>query len=220
MTDHKPTSILLLGSTLSLAEALDAWLHAHFAEPLAIASVHEISDALAYLRSHHVDLVLVDEAAAQNDLRTIHHDSPATAVIALVMGKEESLLLRLLRQGAHEVLCLLPSADADHVGIIERALARANGRSGIVRESGTRSFENPSSARLIHDLNNFLTSINGFADLLLNQLPPDHPARMGAEQIRLAGKRATTLLKAHSPTTPVSPSSSAPATQPVTVRAA
>jgi hypothetical protein len=66
---------------------------------------------------------------------------------------------------------------------------------------------------LIHDLNNLLTSINGFADLLLAQLPADNPARMGVEQIRLAGKRATTLLKANTPTS-AGPSVSSPSAPP------
>ena len=220
MSAHAPTSILLLGSGVPLAETLDAWLHAQFAEPLEIASVHTVPEVLAYLQSHRVDLVLVDEAAARNELRTIHTASPATAVIGLVMQMNESGLLHTLRQGAHEVLSLRPSAETDHARTIERALARVNGRPGILKESDTRADETPAPPRLIHDLNNLLTSINGFADLLLNQLTPDHPARMGVEHIRLAGKRAATLLKAQSPAHSVLPSHSSPATPPITARAA
>jgi hypothetical protein len=118
------------------------------------------------------------------------------------------------------VLSLRPSAETDHARTIERALARVNGRPGILKESDTRADETPAPPRLIHDLNNLLTSINGFADLLLNQLTPDHPARMGVEHIRLAGKRAATLLKAQSPAHSVLPSHSSPATPPITARAA
>ncbi|THJ20371.1 MAG: hypothetical protein CAF44_012085 [Nitrospira sp. CG24D] len=217
MTDHAPTSILLLGSGVPLAETLDAWLHAQFAAPLEIASVHTVPEVLAYLQSHRVDLVLVDEAAARNELRTIHTVSPATAIIALAIGTEASALLCPLRQGAHEVLSLRPSAEPDHARTIERALARVNGRPGILKERATRVCEVQPSSRLIHDLNNLLTSINGFADLVLAQLPTDNPARMGAEQIRLAGRRAATLLKTHPPAAPVSPSS---ATQSIAARAA
>jgi hypothetical protein len=223
MTDHAPTSILLLGSGVPLAETLDAWLHAQFAEPLEIASVHTVPETLAYLQSHRVDLVLVDEAAARNELRAIHTASPATAVIGLVMQMDESSLLHTLRQGAHEVLSLRPSAETDHARTIERALARVNGRPGILKESDTRADETPAPPRLIHDLNNLLTSINGFADLLLAQLPPDNPARMGVEHICLAGKRATALLKAHTPSAAGPPASlppAAPASQPITARAA
>lgn len=220
MTQHEPTTIVLFESNDSLAWAPDGWLRAHFAEPLHIATVHTLSGVLAYLRSHRVDLVLVDEAGAGADLRSIHSMSPTTAIIALVMRMEPSVLLHALRQGAHEALCLLPSTDGDHGQVIERALARVNGRTGILKDTTPRSPAAAAMPRLIHDLNNLLTSINGFADLLLHQLPPDHPARMGAEQIRLAGKRATSLLKTHSTTTSVSPAPPTATTQPVPARAA
>lgn len=220
MIDHKPTSIVFIGPEVPLAGTFGAWLHLHFAEPLTIHSVHTVADALAYLRSHRVDLVLVDEAAARTELRTIHTVSPATAVIGLVMQREESVLQQALRQGAHEVLCLLLSADADHLRTIERALARVNGRAGILNDAASRPCSVPAAPQLIHDLNNQLTSINGFADLLLSRLAPDDPARMSAEQISLAGKRATTLLKAHAPASPVPAAPSAPATPPSTARAA
>lgn len=220
MIHHTPTSIVLLGSEVPLAGTFGAWLRTHFAEPLNVTSVHTVPAALTYLQSHRVDLVLADESAARHELRTIHTASPSTAIIGWVMRMEESALLHMLRQGAHEVVCLLPSADTDYIRVIQRALARVNGRTDILKESDTRAHELPASPRLIHDLNNLLTSINGFADLLLSRLAPDDPARMNAEQIRLAGKRATTLLKTQSPAAPVSPPPSEPATPPVTARAA
>lgn len=220
MMHHAPASILLFRSSGSPAETLDAWLHAHFAEPPEVGSAHTLPEALTYLRSHRVDLLLVDEAAARTELRMIHAVSPATAIIALMVQPEPSVLLHLLRQGVHEALSLLPAAGIDHRRTIERALARVNGRTDILNDAAPRSCPIPEGPQLIHDLNNQLTSINGFADLLLSRLAPDDPARMNAEQIRLAGTRATTLLKAHAPAAPVSPPPSAPAAPPITARAA
>ncbi len=217
---HPPTSVVFIGAGLPLAGTLDAWMHTHFTEPLNVASVTTVPDALDYLQSHRVDLILVDEATARTELRTIHTASPTTAIIGLVMKMDESVQLLMLRQGVHEVLCLLPSTDADHARTIGRALARVNGRAGLLKSDEPRPDIAAAPPRLIHDLNNLLTSINGFADLLLAQLPTDHPARMGAEQIRLAGRRAATLLKTHSPAAPMPPSPSTPATQAIAVRAA
>jgi nitrogen-specific signal transduction histidine kinase len=59
--------------------------------------------------------------------------------------------------------------------------------------------------QLAHDLNNAMTSINGFADILLARLPADEPARAYAEQIRKAGTRATALVKALTPRCDSSP---------------
>lgn len=220
MPDHDATSILLLGSDISLTGSLATWLRTYVAEPLTIHVVRNVSEALAYLRAHRVDLVFADETAARHDLGAIHTTAPATAVIAVVMRPDEPVLLQAIRQGAHETLCLLPSTEPDHGRIIQRALARVKGRTGILNQAARQTTAAPAAPRLIHDLNNLLTSINGFADLLLNQLAPDHPARRSAEQIRLAGARASTMLKTHRPETSGSPSQTAPPTDSVAVRAA
>jgi len=47
--------------------------------------------------------------------------------------------------------------------------------------------------RVVHDLNNVLTVICGRAELLLEILPEDHPAREDVVQIRRAGRDATRL---------------------------
>lgn len=202
MIRHTSTSVVLIGLHPLLAGTLEAWVRAHLVEPLDVSSVQTVPDALAHLRSHRVDLVFADETAAQHELRTLHAVSPATAIIGVAMKPDESSLLHLLRQGAHEVLCLLPSAGADQVPVLQRALARVNGRADMLPAAELHTGIETPPRRLIHDLNNLLTSINGFADLLLAQLTPDHPARTGAEQIRLAGKRATALLKTHTPASP------------------
>jgi len=46
-----------------------------------------------------------------------------------------------------------------------------------------------------HDFNNQLAAILGYDELLLRDLPPHHPARPRAEQIRRAAERAATLTR-------------------------
>jgi len=220
MSNHEHLSIVLLGSAIPPTGSVDTWLSLHFAEPLTVAALHTISETLVYLQSHRVDLIFVDEATARTELRTIHTASPTTAIIGLVLKIDEPVQLLMLRQGVHEVLCLLPSTKAGQARTIERALARVNGRAGLLKSGETSPDITAAPPRLIHDLNNLLTSINGFADLLLGQLPTDSPARMGAEQIRLAGKRAATLLKAQSPEHSGLPSPSSPVAPSITAKAA
>lgn len=220
MIRHTSTSAVFIGMPPPLAGTLEAWLRTHLVEPLDVSSVHTVCDAQAHLRSHRVDLVFADDTATRHELRTLHAISPATAVIGVVMKPDESALLHLLRQGAHDVLCLLPSAGLDQVHVLQRALARVDGRADMFNAAESHTGMIPPPQRLIHDLNNLLTSINGFADLLLAQLTPDHPARTGAEQIRLAGKRAAALLKSHSSAASSSPAHPAPAPPPIAVRAA
>ncbi len=44
-----------------------------------------------------------------------------------------------------------------------------------------------------HDFNNLLTVINGYADMLLEDLPPDDPSRPSVTEIRRAGARSAEL---------------------------
>lgn len=55
--------------------------------------------------------------------------------------------------------------------------------------------------KVIHDLNNAITAINGFADILLSRLPADAQDRVRVEQITKAGARAAALLHTLTPRT-------------------
>ncbi len=46
-----------------------------------------------------------------------------------------------------------------------------------------------------HDFNNLLTAIFGYADLLAEELPPDHPGREDLQEIRTAATRASALTR-------------------------
>ncbi len=48
---------------------------------------------------------------------------------------------------------------------------------------------------IAHDFNNLLTAILGYNDLLLGQVPPDHPLRRDLEEIGKAGLRASSLTR-------------------------
>lgn len=43
---------------------------------------------------------------------------------------------------------------------------------------------------LVHELNNALTAISGYAEYVLARLPDDHPLRKQVAEIRNAGHRA------------------------------
>ncbi len=48
---------------------------------------------------------------------------------------------------------------------------------------------------IAHDFNNHLTAINGYTELLLAELPPDHPFRADLEEIRKAAVRSASLTR-------------------------
>jgi signal transduction histidine kinase len=49
------------------------------------------------------------------------------------------------------------------------------------------------ASRLAHDLSNIFTGVNGFSDLALSQLAPDHPARPYLRDVLAAGQRGIDL---------------------------
>ncbi|NJN69626.1 MAG: hypothetical protein HC801_04620 [Nitrospira sp.] len=81
---------------------------------------------------------------------------------------------------------------------IQSALIRVN-RSKIPTEASQPRFSiavTPTSLpKLAHDLNNALTSINGFTDILLTRLPAEEATHRCAEQIKDACDRAAILVR-------------------------
>jgi PAS domain S-box-containing protein len=74
--------------------------------------------------------------------------------------------------------------------ITERQLLEAQLRQAQKMESVGRL-----AGGVAHDFNNVLTAIFGYADLVLEALPPDSPARQDLEEIRKAAERAAALTR-------------------------
>lgn len=103
------------------------------------------------------------------------------------------MLLEALGAGAHKVLTFSSAAPCDWRSTVERALVRAG--TGAASAQPALDPDASQVTRVIHDLNNVLTSINGYADILLARPPSSDQAHHCAEQIRQAGARATGLVK-------------------------
>ena len=201
MADTAPLSMLFLGPQSPLAAQVESWLATCLQGPLTLHLTHRLPEALEYLHAHPVDLVLLDltlqDHSTQDALQSLHATSPTSALLALMPHADESLILDVLRRGAHEALAIVSSSPNEAFRTITRALARTGRHPPALTPPSTVLATPTDTARLIHDLNNVMTSINGFADLLLTRLAPQDPARPSAEHIRKAGERAATLLKAH-----------------------
>ena len=53
----------------------------------------------------------------------------------------------------------------------------------------------PTVRRIGHALNNQLTAVQGYAELLIEQTAPDHPFRQDLESLCAAAQRATEIAK-------------------------
>lgn len=198
----RPISILLIEPHGGLALKLQEMLIAHFQAALDLGTARSLREGMAHLCTHQIALVLMDlmlpDYKGLDAVRALRLTAPAAALVVLSATPSEPLLLDAIRAGAHEALTVPTPSSQDLRLTIERALVRAE--LPVARATSTSSVQQaalpPALPKLAHDLNNAITSINGFADILLARLPAEEPARASAEQIRKAGTRAASLVKA------------------------
>jgi PAS domain S-box-containing protein len=63
------------------------------------------------------------------------------------------------------------------------------------RPQAAQPAEGRSSRRAVHDLNNLLTAVLGYATFALTRLPPDHPASADVREVRDAAEQAAELVR-------------------------
>lgn len=212
----RPTSILLIVPNGGLALKLQEMLIGQYQAALDLGTARSLREGMAHLCAHRVALVLMDltlpDYKGLDAVRALRMTAPATALIAFSAVPNEPLLLDAIRAGAHEVLSVATPSAQELRLTIERAVVRAEQSGMNARSTSPVQPAEPSPAlpKLVHDLNNAITSINGFADILLTRLPMDEPARTSAEQIRNAGTRATELVKSLAPRPGSTPAVPAP----------
>jgi signal transduction histidine kinase len=200
-----PTQVLLIESERSLALKLHDLLFDMFHESLDLAVAGSLRDGMTYLCSHRVRLILisleVSDYKGLDAVLALHLAAPGSGLVAYGTVVHEALRLNAIHAGAHEVFSITDaSADTFRLAA-EYAIARTDPPQPDAASSrpGQPISVYPVTPKLVHDLNNAMTSINGFADILLARLPADEPARTYAEQIKQAGVRAAALVKALAP---------------------
>lgn len=205
------TCVLCVGFPTTGHAPIQSRLAPLFDGPVEFLPSVTVAEALAMLQTRPVDLILLAPAApnasTDDGVHTIRQAAPHCAVIVLLPRQDEAASLAAIRHGAHETLSLTDSTEQDSIRVLARAFARVGREASMLLRPVPSIPARPAPTKLLHDLNNLMTSVNGFADLLLTRLAADDPARPSAEQIRQAGKRAAALLKsqrllADAPSTP------------------
>lgn len=198
-------SVLLLGPRTDLMTTLSIWLMNQLPVTVDLATAASLREGMSQLCTRRVTVILLDlslpDCRGPEAVSALSRTTPSSALIAFSSAGDESVLLEAIRAGAHEALPtpLLSPHSLNHA--IQSALIRSGMR--------TAHTEPPSLAppfatsipwlKVVHDLNNALTSLNGFADILLARLPSEDSTRPCAEQIKKSVVRATALLQALQP---------------------
>lgn len=197
-----PTSLLLIEPQETVAQHFREVLATSFPLPPNVQLANSLHEGLTKLRSHEILLVLIDmdlpDSPGPDAIRMVRAISPSSALVAFVeMGRSEALL-EAVQAGAHEILHNSRPSPEALVLAIKAAFIRIqpqNTSEGVSPSSSHVGVPIPLLTKITHDLNNALTSINGFTDVLLVRLPREEAPHRCAEQIKEASDRATALVK-------------------------
>lgn len=177
----------------------------HFQTALDLVIAGSLHEGMTHLCTHPVTLTLMSlslpDYKGRDAVRAVRLAVPETALMVYSATPSAPLLRDAVRAGAHDVLSLTNmSADTFHLAVdcamIRAAQPAMQDGPSAPDHAHTGSATMP---KLVHDLKNAIMSINGFAELLLNRLPEEEPARVCSEQIKRAGIRAAVLLKSLTP---------------------
>jgi DNA-binding NarL/FixJ family response regulator len=193
---------LLIESDPDLAQAFRELIVLAYHSSVTLDVVFSLEEGLAYLQAHHVPVILIDLSLSSNAGRDaverVRETAASSAIIVFHRTIDTTRLSDAIRAGAHEVLPVIPpSAETLRLSITS-ALIRAACPQTVTEPVPSGDSHQTLSlplAKVAHDLNNCLTSINGFADILLARLSAEDPSQYCAEQIKLACTRAEILIK-------------------------
>ncbi len=220
------SAALLIESDPAIAQAFQDLIVLAYHSSVTLDVVCSLSEGLTYLQAHHVPVILMDlslpDSAGRKAVDLVRETAPASALIGFHRTTDTTMLSDAIRCGAHEVLPVIPpSAETLRLSITSaliRATRLQTATEPVPSVDAHQTLSLP-LAKVAHDLNNCLTSINGFADILLARLSAEDPSHYCAEQIKLACTRAECLIKqlpqitCTSPTPQLSkPANNAPAT--------
>lgn len=196
------SAVLLIEPDPDLAITFRELIASAYHPSVTLDVMASLYDGLTYLRAHRVPLILMNLALPDNINRKaveqVRQTASASALIGYHRTTDATILSDAIRAGAHEVLPVVPpSAETLRLSITS-ALIKAT-RPLTTAEPAPLTTVSPTLTlpltKVAHDLNNCLTSINGYADILLARLPAGDPSRYCAEQIKLACGRAENVIK-------------------------
>ena len=216
---------LLIESDPDLARAFRELIRLAYHSSVTCDVVVSLTEGLTYLRAHPVPVILMDlslpDSAGQEAVERVRETAPSSAIIGFHRTSDATRLSDAIRAGAHEVLPVIPpSAETLRLSITNALVRAAHPQTVAEPVPSTEALPTSSLplAKVAHDLNNCLTSINGYTDILLARLSVEDPSQYCAEQIKLACGRAENLIKQLRGTTspslvpqPSTPINSAPA---------
>jgi DNA-binding response OmpR family regulator len=106
----------------------------------------------------------------------------------IVLGEDEtSAIVKALRLGASDYI-VLPSLVSELPVVLKRLMCERNG-------TGRELYSRQEVSAMLHEISNPLTPIIGLSEMLLEDLPSEHPAHKSASDIRAAAWRLQDIIR-------------------------
>ena len=193
-------TILIIDGDLAARARLRDTLVAH---GYIVDMVDSAAEALAAFDYANWPLVIATftpgDASGPMLLQTLRDIAPGIAVIMLG-DREQATALAAMRGGAADYLPL-PVDEEELVTALDRAwhLREQRAPSQVLQVGAAQCITETRQRRLVtslaHEINNPLTPIIGMAEMLLEDLPPDHPGRAYAHAITAAAWRIRDVVR-------------------------
>jgi signal transduction histidine kinase len=188
------------------ADLIREWLGEGSAARWPWAQVERLDEALRLMAGERFDVVLLDLSLPDSQgLDTVRRLLPACAGVAVVVLtglQDEETGLAAVREGAQDYLVKGEGNGQLLARTLRYAVERKRAEDVLrkteeqLRQAQKMEAVGRLAGGVAHDINNMMTVVTGFTDLLLGAPPPDELQQRGMlEEIQKAGERAVTVAR-------------------------
>ncbi|MBN2419436.1 MAG: response regulator [Deltaproteobacteria bacterium] len=164
-----------------------------------------LSEGLLVLSDSAFDLILLDlslpDSSGLDTLARIHADSPQTPVVVLTGLDDDTLAIEAVRRGAQDFL-VKGHIDAELLSrtirySIERKKAEKEKEQLQLQLANAQKMEaiGTLAGGVAHDLNNILTGLINYPELLLLKMGEDNPYRDHILKMKKSGEKAASIVQ-------------------------
>jgi signal transduction histidine kinase len=198
--------VLLIEDNPDAAVLVQEYLASATAFPCQLTHVGDLGSALAWRGPDKFDVILLDlslpDAQGLDTVRRMHAARGNVPIVVLTGLDDEKAGLDAVREGAQDYLVKGDLSGRALVRALRYALERQRAQEELrqseerLRQAQKMETVGRLAGGVAHDINNMMTVVTGFSDLVLGRLGAEEgDLREAVEQIRLAGERAAMVTR-------------------------
>jgi signal transduction histidine kinase len=195
MLSERPIQILLVEDNPGDADLVRERLCEAGEPAIEITYAEHLREALRLAARRSFDVILLDlslpDATGLETLRRMHEGAAGAPIVVLTGLDNDDVGLEAVREGAQDYV-VKSQAGGQLLRSVRYAIERGRLEAQL-RQSQKLEAVGRLAGGMAHNLNNLMTAVLGYSDLLIDLLPADGPSRQYVEEIKQAGGRAASL---------------------------